>query len=80
MVHIFFSKLDLKSGYHQVIIHDNNVEKITFRTHHGHYEFKVVPFGLMNILITFQALMNHILEPFMRRFMLCRHYLENISL
>jgi hypothetical protein len=53
-----------------VIIHDNNVEKITFRTHYGHYEFKVVPFGLTNILTTFQALMNHILEPFMRRFML----------
>ena len=52
-----------------MIIQDNNAAKITFRTHHKHYEFKVVPFDLTNNPTTFQALMNHRLEPFMMRFM-----------
>lgn len=65
-----FSKLDLLQGYHQIWMHDADIPKPTFRTHHSHYEFKVMLFGLCNVPSSFQATMNLIFRPYLHHFII----------
>lgn len=60
----FFTKLNLHNGYHQVCMVPEDVEKMTFYTHHSHFELLVMPFDLTDAPLAFQALMNAILKSY----------------
>jgi hypothetical protein len=65
-----FSKIDLRLGYHQVRIKEEDINKTLFRTRYGHYEFIVVSFGLSNSLVVFMFLMNGVFREYLEKILI----------
>nr|GFB29339.1 putative reverse transcriptase domain-containing protein [Tanacetum cinerariifolium] len=71
-----YSKIDLRSGYHQLRVQEEDVPTTAFKTRYGHYEFQVIPFGLTNAPVVFMDLMNRVCKHYLDKFMIV--FIEDI--
>ncbi|GKF12542.1 putative reverse transcriptase domain-containing protein, partial [Tanacetum coccineum] len=66
----FYSKINMRSGYHPLRVREEDIPKTVFRTRYGHYEFQVMPFELTNAPVVFMDLMNRVCKPYLDKFMI----------